>query len=262
MNFVARVGFATRERWYGLRHVVAVASTVVAVAAKWKSWSRSARIVLARQILFTGYEAVKFVSLVAALIGITIVVQSQVLLGSLGQSALLGPVLVTVIIREVGPLLTNFIIIGRSGTAMATEMGGMKVNGEVHVLDSLGVDPFIHLVVPRVLGAAVSVFCLTIVFILVSFSSGFITGSLLGLNTGDFSMFTDSVFGAIKKSDVFNVLAKTLIPGLMTGSICCIEGLSVGASFTEVPQAATRAVTRSTAALFITSVLVSVLTYI
>lgn len=262
MNFVARLGLATRERWYGLRHVVAVAWTVLAVAAKWPSWSRSARMVLARQVLFTGYEAVKFVSLVAFLIGISIVVQFQVLLGNLGQSGLLGPVLVTVVIREIGPLLTNFIVIGRSGTAMATEMGGMKVNGEVHVLDSLGVDPFIHLVVPRVLGAAISVFCLAIVFILVCFSSGFITGSLLGSNTGDFWMFTDSVFGAVKKSDVINVLAKTFIPGLMTGSICCIEGLSVGPSFTEVPQAATRAVTRSTAALFITSVLVSVLTYI
>ncbi|MFH0907732.1 MAG: ABC transporter permease [bacterium] len=262
MNFVARLGAATREKWYGLRYVLAVAWTVLAVTAKWKYWSRTARTVLARQVLFTGYEAAKFVSLVAFLIGISIVVQSQVLLGSLGQTNLLGPVLVTVVIREVGPLLTNFIVIGRSGTAMATEMGGMKVNGEVHVLDSLGLDPFIHLVVPRVLGAAISVFCLTIVFIVVSFGSGFITGSLLGVNTSDFWMFSDGVFGAIKKSDVFNVLAKTFIPGLMTGSICCIEGLSVGVSFTEVPQAATRAVTRSTAALFITSVLVSVLTYI
>ncbi len=88
-----------------------LAWTVLAVTAKWKYWSRTARTVLARQVLFTGYEAVKFVSLVAFLIGISIVVQSQVLLGNFGQTNLLGAVLVTVVIREVGPLLTNFIVI-------------------------------------------------------------------------------------------------------------------------------------------------------
>ncbi len=248
--------------WHRQRYVLAVAWTVLTVAVKRQFWTRSARDVLARQILFTGYEAVKFVSMVAFIIGISIVVQTQALLGTLGQTALLGPVLVTVVIREVGPLLTNFIVIGRSGTAMSTEMGGMMVHGEVHAMDAQGLDPFIHLVVPRVLGSAIAVFCLTIVFIVVSFISGFISGNLFGVTSGDFWMFTDSVFGAVKKADVFNVLAKTLIPGLMTGAICCIEGLSVGPATTEVPQAATRAVTRSIAALFITSVLVSLLTYI
>jgi ABC-type transporter Mla maintaining outer membrane lipid asymmetry permease subunit MlaE len=61
---------------------------------------------------------------------------------------------------------------------------------------------------------------------------------------------------------VYNLLAKTLVPGLFTAGICIIEGLSVRYSITEVPQAATRAVVRSIAALFIISAIVSVLTYI
>jgi phospholipid/cholesterol/gamma-HCH transport system permease protein len=215
-----------------------------------------------RQVLFTGYEATRFVSLVACLVGISIVVQTQVFLGMFGQTGFLGPILVMVVVREIGPLLTNFIVLGRSGTAMATEMGNMKAHGEIHVLDAQGIDPFLYLVMPRALSAAVSVFCLTVVFIVVSFASGFITGSLLGVNTMDAWMFTDSVFRAVQKADVFNLIAKTVIPGLLTGTICCTEGLSVGTAITEVPQAATRAVTRSTVALFVTSVLVSVLTYI
>jgi phospholipid/cholesterol/gamma-HCH transport system permease protein len=262
MNFVGRIGAGTIDKWLGLRYVLAVAWTSVTFAFKRRYWTRSVRDVLARQILFTGYEATRFVSLVAALIGIAVVVQTQVLLETIGQSAFLGPVLVTVIIRELAPLLTNFIVIGRSGTAMATEMGNMKVNGEVHVLDAQGLDPFIYLVLPRVLGAAVSVFCLTIVFVVVSFASGFICGTLLGLNTQDLASFSDSVFGAVKKADVLNILAKTLLPGLITGSICCTEGLSVGHTITEVPQAATRAVSRSTAALFILSAAISVLSYL
>lgn len=262
MNFVGSVGARTIDKWLGLRYVLAVAWTAVSFVFKRRYWTRSVRDVFARQVLFTGYEATRFVSLVAALVGIAVVVQTQVLLGTIGQSAMLGPVLVTVIIRELAPLLVNFIIIGRSGTAMATEMGNMKVNGEVHVLDAQGLDPFIYLVLPRVLGAALSIFCLTIVFIVVSFGSGFICGTLLGLNTLEFGLFSDSVFGAIQKADVLNILAKTLVPGLVTGAICCTEGLSVGHAITEVPQAATRAVTRSTAALFVWSALVSVLSYV
>ncbi len=58
-----------------------------------------------------------------------------------------------------------------------------------------------------------------------------------------------------------NLLAKTLIPGLLTAGICLLEGLSVQVAITEVPQAATRAVVRSMAALFLVSAIVSVLTY-
>jgi phospholipid/cholesterol/gamma-HCH transport system permease protein len=113
-----------------------------------------------------------------------------------------------------------------------------------------------------VLGVALSVFCLTIVFIFVSFLSGFLFGSVLGVGSIEPGRFVTSVFGALRPADVINLLAKTFIPGLLTGTICCTEGLGVGYAFTEVPQAASRAVVRSATALFITSALVSLLTYL
>lgn len=217
---------------------------------------------MARQILFTGYEAVRFITMIALLVGIAVVVQTQVALAKVGQSGLIGPILVMVIIREVGPLLTNFVVIGRSGTAMTTELASMKVNGEVHLLDAQGLDPFLYLVVPRVLGAAISTFCLTVVFIAMSFLSGFLMGLLLGANTGNPELFVRSIFSAITPADVINLLVKSFVPGLLMGSICCSEGLSVGNAITEVPQAATRAVVRSTAALFFSSAIVSLVTYL
>jgi phospholipid/cholesterol/gamma-HCH transport system permease protein len=138
----------------------------------------------------------------------------------------------------------------------------MKVNGEVHALDAQGIDPFIYLVVTRALGMAVSVFCLTIVFIVVSFTSGYLSGVLMGATSMDPMQFNDTVFRALSQADVLNVILKTFIPGLLTGVICCTEGLSVGTAITEVPQAATRGVVRSTTALFITSALVSLVTYL
>ncbi len=262
MSWVGSIGAGAILRWRRLRYLVAVAWSVLLAAAKPRHWRPTVRNVLFRQILFTGFDATRFVALIAFMVGISIVVQTQVWLTAVGQTQLLGPVLVTVVIREVGPLLTNFVVIGRSGTAIATELGNMQVNGEVQLLDAQGLDPFIYLVMTRALGVAVSVFCLTVIFILVSFLSGYLAGVLLGATSMAPMRFIDTVFGALSKADVLNLLIKTLVPGLLTGTICSTEGLSVEGSFTEVPQAATRGVVRATTALFVTSAIVSVVTYL
>ena len=85
-----------------------------------------------------------------------------------------------VVARELGPVLINLVVIVRSGSAMTTELGVLKINGEVRALEAQGSDPFLHLVMPRVLGMAVSTFCLTIVFILVAFASGYLFAAWMG----------------------------------------------------------------------------------
>jgi len=97
---------------------------------------------------------------------------------------------------------------------------------------------------------------------MVSFVSGYVSGVLLGANTGAPRIFFDSTLNAIRPVDVTNLLVKTLLPGLLTGVICCSEGLDVRGAVTEVPQAATRALVRSVGALFVTSALVSIFTYL
>lgn len=262
MNWVGAIGGQAIVKWHAVRYLAAVTWSVFAASVRPPTWRRTVRNVLSRQILFTGFDATRFVALIAFLVGVAIVVQTQVMLAAVGQTQLLGPVLVAVVIREVGPLLTNFVVIGRSGTAIATELGNMKVSGEIHLLDAQGLDPFLYLVVPRVIGVAVSVFCLTIIFVVLAFVGGYLTGVLVGTTTMSPLRFIDTVFGALTKADVFNLLIKTFVPGSLTGAICCTEGLGVVAATTEVPQAATRGVVRSITALFITSVLVSVVTYL
>jgi len=262
MSFLGNMGAGWVEKGQTWRRIVATVWSVAVTACSPRYWPRTTRNVFARQILFTAVEASKFIALIAFMVGLSVVVQFQYWLTKLGQSQLLGPVLVMVIIRELGPLLVNFIIIGRSGTAMAIELGNMKLSGEVRALDAQGLDPFTYLVLPRVVGAAVSVFCLTIIFIVVSFMSGYVSGLLMGATSGHPSLFINSIFEAVQQADVLNVLIKTLVSGAMTGVICCTEGLSVNTAWTEVPQAATRAVVRSTAALFIISAIVSLVTYL
>lgn len=262
VNPLGNIGAKTREKWGNWIYLLAVAWTVVRMSLWPSNWPAPMRNVLARQILFTGFDAWRFMTMIALLVGLSVVLQAQIWLKTLGQTVYLGPILVTVIVRELGPLLTNFVVIGRSGNAMATELANMKINGEVHLLDAMGLDPFRYLVMPRVIGAAISTFCLTAIFIVASFLSGYVSGALLGVGEVDPDLFMKSVFSAVQPADVFNFVAKSFIPGLLMGAICCIEGLSVQHSITEVPQATTRAVVRSTASLFLTSAIVSVMTYV
>ena len=262
MRLIGIMGGKVVSSWRNFAYVLSVTASVFWFSLFPRYWTQTVRNVLARQILFTGYQATKFVSILAFLVGVSVVVQVQLFTTALGQKDYLGPILVIFIFRELGPLLVSFMIIARSGTAMASELATMRVTNETHVLDAQGIDPFIYLVMPRVVGAAISVFCLTVIFIFVSMASGFFIAILLGINTGTPWLFIDSIFKVLIPADVINLLAKTLIPGALMGAICCIEGLKVRGLSTEVPQAASRAVVKSIMALFFTSALISVLMYI
>lgn len=261
MSFVGTIGDGAIGQYRRLRRLAAVTWSVVALAFRLSSWPRTTRAVLTRQIVFTGYDALGFVSIVAVLAGISVVVQAQMWMGRLGQSELLGPLLVTVIVREVGPLLVNFIVIGRSGTAVAAEMAGMTVRKEIEVLDAQGLDPAVYLVMPRAVGMALCVFCLAVMFVVVSFASGYLCGAFLGTGPGDPSIFVRSVVRGVTPGDFYNLVAKTLLPGMLTGVIASMEGLSIEGLATDIPQAVTRAVVRANAAVLVVSVIVSVLTY-
>src|SRR6187549_401534 len=131
-----------------------------------------------RQIFFTGVEALPLVSIIAALLGATIVIQAQ-LLGAV-PGDVLGRMLVAIVLREIAPLVTAIVVAGRSGTAIATELGNMKVNDEILGLSSMGIDPMRFIVMPRILACIVSVLVLTVYFGALAIASGYLVGMLLG----------------------------------------------------------------------------------
>lgn len=244
-----------------LCHLAAVVGTVLYTVVRPRFWTRQSCANVARQIRSVAVEPLGFVLALGVMVGISIVVQFTFWTGEAGQSQLLGPLLVTVVARELGPILIDLVVIVRSGSAMTTELGVLKIDGGVGVLESNGGDVFLDLVVPRVIGVALATFCLTIAFIIVAFASGYTFAAWTGRGSRDFLLFADTVSGAVQQKDVFNIVAKNLLPAFFASTSCCIGGLSVSGSYAEIPRAAQRALTRSITGILVTSAVVSMVTY-
>jgi phospholipid/cholesterol/gamma-HCH transport system permease protein len=262
MSGIVKLGELIWVQWDELRHAAAVIGTVLYLCIQPRNWAKGVSNLFARQVLAVGVEPVGFVCGLAVIVGISVVVQLSFWAGEAGQSELLGPLLVAAVMRELGPILTNMVVIVRSSSAMAAELGVLKITGEVKLLEARGVDPFLNLVMPRVLGVAVATFCLTIVFILIAFASGYMFAAWLGKGSRDVWFFTNSVLKALHPQDIASIVAKGILPGLFTSASCCIGGLGVGESLADIPKATQRALTRSFAGLFVISAVISLLTYL
>lgn len=212
--------------------------------------------VLLKQVYFTGLEAWKIIMLVALILGTVIVSQVVGLVGS-GNGSLTGKVLVWVVLRELAPLLTAMIVIARSGTAIAAELGSMKINGEIVALELMGIPPERYLLLPRIMGVATSVCLLTTYFVLTAFIGGFLIVSL-GRHI-PYDQFLQGIIASLGLREVVVLVVKSVGFGLAIPLICCQAGMSVGSSATEIPQAATRAVINSLFAVFLLDGLVTYL---
>lgn len=247
--------------WEYASFLVAALGAVLWLALLPSTWRRTVRNVLARQLLFTAVDGLAFCMRIAAAVGIMLIVQAELWVRNTGGQGLLGPLLFQAIVRELGPLLASFLVIVRSGNAITTELAGMRLAGEVDVLDAQGIDPTIYLVVPRAVGVSLSVFLLAVVFVATTFVSGYVVGMLMGVMSRGPAAFFDQLFAAAGREDLYFFLPKTLLVGLVVGTICAVEGLSVRRAATEVPQAASRSATRSLTAVFAVSAVLSLLLY-
>ena len=262
MRVIGGLGRMVWAQWDDARHAAAVIGTALYLSLRPRHWARTVRNMFAREVLAIGVEPLAIVCGLAVLVGIMVVAELAFWVGEAAQSQLLGPLLVAIVARELGPALMNIVVIVRNGSVVATELGIMKIDGRIHVLEAQGIDPFTYLVMPRVLAAAVSTFCLTVVFILVAFASGFLFGAMIGKESPDWVLFLSTVSNAVHPTDVFNVVVKSVLPALFASATCCIGGLGVGGSVIEVPPATQRALVRSIAGVFVISAAVSLLTYL
>jgi phospholipid/cholesterol/gamma-HCH transport system permease protein len=171
----------------------------------------------------------------------------------------MGRILVVVVIRELGPLLTAFVVISRSGTAIAAELASMVVHDEIAALRVMDISPYRIIIIPRLTGAIVSVVCLTIYFVAVAIASGYVAGYMLvSLPLDDFAR---NLLASVTAKDLLVSFAKSIGFGAIISLISCYYGLSAKVSPTEIPQMVTRATMSSLVWCFLYASLLTIVSF-
>lgn len=194
-----------------------------------------------RQVYFTAVQALPVVGALALVIGGVTIVQTLSFVA--GGGRFVGTLMDRVIVQQLAPIITAFLVIGRSGSAITVELGNMCVRGELELLEALGIDPLRYLAVPRLIGVTLAMVCLCVWFAFLAMAGGVVVSSLAVrvplAAIGDSMTLTGLGFGLFK-SGFF---------GLAISTISTYQGMAVPRSVNAVPVAAQQAVVHSVVAV-------------
>lgn len=252
----ARAVGAVREMSYGLGYF----ARLVKESALFYRRGKVGRRVLVMQILFTGIEALPVISILAIAIGVAINLIGSSVLAGFGQGKLAYTLLIIVITRELGPLLTAFVVTARSGTAMATEIGGMAVSHELEAWVAVGADPIAWLAAPRFIGVTASIVVLDLYFNLFGLLGSF--GVLQLLHPVALADYLSSLVSVLQPGDIGWGLVKSFVFGAIISTVSTYRGFAVERASTEIPVAGIRAVGSSFVLVIIADALITAATYV
>ncbi len=212
---------------------------------------------LLKQIYFTGIQSAGPISVMGFLAGLIMVMQVSNLVGR--NEMLTLQVLIWTVVRELGPLLTAIVIVGRSSSAIASELAAMQVNGEILNLKRMGISPISYLVIPRILAMTITSAVLTFYFQVVAIGTGMIVTAW----NIDISLIgeVNHFFEILSFQEIFAAFLKSVCFGTIVSMVSCYYGLSVHRAMTEIPVAASRAVMQSLLAVFACDGLITVLVF-
>jgi phospholipid/cholesterol/gamma-HCH transport system permease protein len=193
---------------------------VVAGPFKGKAAGRTS---IFQQMLFTGVQSLVIVFFISLFTGIVIAMQSAYQLKQLGAVIYVAPMVSISVARELGPVFTALVVAGRVGSAIAAELGTMKVSEQIEALETLALDPVRFLVVPRFLALVIMLPCLTIMSDIVGILGGLIVGVFnLQLNMYRYLSFS---FDLLMWKDVWSGLIKSVAFAVAISMISCYVGL-------------------------------------
>ncbi len=253
---LAWLGRLVRARLHFILALMAMTAGIAWEALFPGAWRRSVRMEFWRVLRAALLGSLPATVFVAALIGFGMVYQAMYWLQLAGQENLLGTILVTILLREVAPLLVGVVLLGRSGAAMLTELGQLHAERQIHAMQSQGVDPFSLLVLPRGVAFALTSYTLGIVFILVTLLIGFAVGTLFGVVQDSLWVFLDTVLRAAAPSDFAVFPLKMLAIGLLVAATACLTALSAGAD-DDIGRLISRGFIRGILAIMLASGLLS-----
>ncbi len=200
---------------------------------------------IVRHIKSIGVDSLLVVLLSGLFTGMVLGLQGYYTLRKFQAEGWLGSVVALGLLRELGPVLSGFMVTGRTGSAMAAELGSMRVTEQIDALYSMAINPIKYLVSPRIIAGLIAMPLLTAIFDVVGIFGAYMIGvGLLGVSSGGFisGMETSVVF-----LDVYSGFLKSLSFGLIITWVSCYKG------FYALPMAAgvSRATTESVVSCFV-----------
>ena len=204
-----------------------------------------------RQMVFIGVRAAPMVALTAFSVGVTLAMQAAHSLQQLGAEIYVPDLVMVTLLREMGPVLIAVIVIGRSGSAVAAELGTMKVSEEIEALEVMAINPISFLIVPRFLAMLVMLPALTILGNFIGVLGGWaVCHFALDFNTDGF------VLRALESADTWDLysgMIKSAVFAWIIITIACNAGLHVEGGAEGVGQATTSSVVQALLAMLVTN---------
>ena len=226
-----------------------VGQTFRAVAPPW--YGRN----FARQLVEIGFYSLPVVGMTAIFTGMVLALQSYTGFARFSAESAIPNVVVVSITRELGPVLAGLIVAGRVGSAMAAEIGTMRVTEQIDALWALSTNPFRYLVLPRVLAAVLVLPLLVLVADIIGVTGGyFIATARLGFHPGT---YIQNTWSFLEAQDVISGLVKAAVFGFIIALMGCYHGYTSRGGAAGVGTAATYAVVSASILILISNYLVT-----
>ncbi len=201
------------------------------------------------QMMIIGYESTPVISLTAFATGSVLALQSFQGFQRFGAESMVGTVVALSTTRELGPMLTAIMVAARAGSAMAAQLGTMKVTEQIDALYTLSANPIKYLIVPRFIAATLILPVLTVIADAVGILGGALIGvEVLGSNP---VVYFKKTFEFMELNDIYSGLFKATVFGAIVAIICCYQGFKTKGGAEGVGTATTRAVVISSILIFI-----------
>ncbi len=224
------VQFFARALWAGLRPPF-----------RWQLWLNQAE--------FVGVGSLFIVLLTGFFTGAVFTLQSVQALARVDMESMVGSTVMLAVARELAPVLTSLMVTGRVGSAMATELGTMRVTEQIDAMEVMAVDPMQYLVFPRILAGAVMVPTLTLIFDTVAGSGSYaVAVGLLGIDEG---AFVARIEWYLDPFDFTHGVYKAIVFGVVLALVGCYKGFNATGGARGVGLATTQAVVIGSISIFI-----------
>lgn len=245
MNLIQAAGRMTRERVDGAGYTLFVMARAMGYVGR---LPRRLRFLL-DQCFAAGVRALPVTLIVALFAGAILALQTGIELRRVGQTAFIGTVTSLSMCREMGPFMTALILAATVGSAMAAEIGTMKVSDEVTALEVMSVDPIDYLVTPRLVALTVMCPILTVFTDLVGIFGGAAVAQVhLGVSPIYYwTSVRDALFSPerLLPKDVYTGLVKAMVFGCTVAAVSCSAGLRASGGALGVGLAVQSAVRNS-----------------